>query len=344
MGRPCAQGFRVGFTRLILIFHLYLLPVFSIQTDAFAGYTRYLLKNEETGEFVAILPEYGALIQELVLANRDHIYPIIDGVAENELPGNMWYKSALLFPFPGRIKDGQYAFEGKEYHLPINETGRNSALHGLIADKPFQVLEADSSTDYARLKLHYEYNGQHEGYPFPFDFTVTYTLAERFQMEVAAQNTGNTNLPMGFGWHSYFKTGTVVDKLRLVLSSQKYHELDAFVVPTGIIKELDGFTSYSFLQGGNLIGNYEFDHGFTVDDSQAVVETLIHDSEQNVTICLLQPRSDGFDYTQVFAPSHRNSIAVEPQTCMANVFNNGLGLKILAPGDRWSGSVTIHLR
>ncbi len=319
--------------------------MFSIQSDTFAGYTRYLLRNEQSQEYLAILPERGGVLQELVLANKDRLHSIIDGVHADELPGNMWYKSSLLFPFPGRIKDGTYEFEGKTYQLPINEFMRNSALHGLVADKIFQVTQADHNRNMASLKLGYTYDGSLAGYPFPYELHITYVLLHNhvFRLDARVRNTGNTNMPMGFGWHPYFRTGSVVDLLQIDLPSKKYYELDGFVVPTGVIKQTTRFTPSQFAQGGNQIGSMQFDHGFTGGRYKAMASTLLNDPAQNVTIKVTQWRNEGFNYTQIFTPSHRNSIAIEPQTCMANVFNNGIGLKVLAPGQQWSGSVSVHL-
>ena len=35
----------------------------------------------------------------------------------------------LLIPFPNRIENGEYTFEGKTYTLPIDEHERHNAIH-----------------------------------------------------------------------------------------------------------------------------------------------------------------------------------------------------------------------
>jgi aldose 1-epimerase len=53
---------------------------------------------------------------------------------------------------------------------------------------------------------------------------------------------------------------------------------------------------------------------------------------------------EAWGYIQVFtgdtlsADERRRSIAVEPQTCPANAFNSGEGLRVLEPGESFSGS------
>ena len=42
-------------------------------------------------------------------------------------------------------------------------------------------------------------------------------------------------------------------------------------------------------------------------------------------------------YLQIYTPEHRQSIAIEPMTCIANSFNNKIGFTELTPGktDTW---------
>src|SRR5262249_61602073 len=36
----------------------------------------------------------------------------------------------ILFPFPNRIRDGRFVFEGREYALPLNDSTKSHAIHG----------------------------------------------------------------------------------------------------------------------------------------------------------------------------------------------------------------------
>ncbi|MCU0354044.1 MAG: aldose 1-epimerase [Cytophagales bacterium] len=320
--------------------------MFSIQTDTFAGYVRYRLANEGTGESLCVLPGCGGLLQELNLSCGGLLHSVIDGVEEIDLPGNMWRKSALLFPFPGRVKDGAYTFEGRTYQLPINEPLRNTALHGLVADEPFVIIETACDENIARLEIGYDYGGRLEGYPFPFSLRVTYSLDAKgvFCLHVTAQNTGRTAMPMGFGWHPYFKTGSLVNQLRLCLPAHAFFELDETLVPTGETKRLEGFTPEDFAQGGAAIGVTALDHGFAVETGDKHAVTLLRDDTRNLTISIRQQPNEGLRYVQVYTPPHRGSIAIEPQTCMGNAFNNGLGLMTLQPGEIWQGEIRVEVR
>ena len=58
--------------------------------------------------------------------------------ADEVRPG---FRGALLAPWPNRVVDGRYAFEGREFELPLTEPRRGHALHGLAAWLDFAPVE-----------------------------------------------------------------------------------------------------------------------------------------------------------------------------------------------------------
>src|SRR5712692_9930408 len=36
----------------------------------------------------------------------------------------------ILFPFPNRIRDGRFTWDGKEFQLPLNDGPQRNAIHG----------------------------------------------------------------------------------------------------------------------------------------------------------------------------------------------------------------------
>ena len=42
----------------------------------------------------------------------------------------------VLFPFPNRIRDGQFTFDGRDYQLPINGPNGKNAIHGFACRNP----------------------------------------------------------------------------------------------------------------------------------------------------------------------------------------------------------------
>src|SRR5438034_969248 len=45
----------------------------------------------------------------------------------------------ILFPFPNRIRDGRYSWDGKSYQLPLNDPTRLNAIHGFACRHPWRV-------------------------------------------------------------------------------------------------------------------------------------------------------------------------------------------------------------
>ena len=48
---------------------------------------------------------------------------------------------APLIPWPNRLADGRYSFDGSEHQLPLDEPERNNAIHGLLRWRPWSALE-----------------------------------------------------------------------------------------------------------------------------------------------------------------------------------------------------------
>ena len=41
-------------------------------------------------------------------------------------------RGQVLIPWPNRLEDGSYEFDGKHHQLPLNEPERRNAIHGLV--------------------------------------------------------------------------------------------------------------------------------------------------------------------------------------------------------------------
>ena len=76
------------------------------------------------GDYHAVVTELGATLRKLTYQGEDII--VSPG------PDDMvtCCHGQLLIPFPNRIENGEYTFEGKTYTLPIDEHERRNAIHG----------------------------------------------------------------------------------------------------------------------------------------------------------------------------------------------------------------------
>ena len=102
----------------------------------------------------------------------------------------------LLIPYPNRIEDGVYTFEGKTYELPIDEHERRNAIHGYGYRAYWTLENLDEST----VTLSWRVPNM-AGYPFDVVVAVTYTLTDNgLNLTIAARNNGETNARGR--WHS----------------------------------------------------------------------------------------------------------------------------------------------
>ncbi len=130
-----------------------------------------ILKNEYLQ--AEIIPHFGGFLNSFRCGELELIvgYDSEQELYEQHLTN---YRSARLSPFPNRLKDGKYEFGGIEYDLPINFPAQNHAMHGFLADKPYEIVEQSAE----KVRMVFEYDGSNLGFPFPFRTALTYELFE----------------------------------------------------------------------------------------------------------------------------------------------------------------------
>ncbi len=261
------------------------------------------------------------------------------------------FGNPILFPFPNRIRNGKWEFEGKTYQFD-KEPESPTTIHGLLLNRPYQVDKHEANENGATLVC--SLNSQDFPdvscqYPFPFKIEITYTLKDSvLTMAVSIKNTGKGNMPMGFGIHPYFSTnltGTAdASKAVITVPANKYWELDDVLVPTGIQKDVTGTLD---LRNGQPFEKLKLDHVFT--GVQLV---------DGVSRCIIENRDTGhgmvmesdaqFRELVVYTPPGRDAICFEPYTCPTDAINlevKGIpaGVIVLSPDETFSATIRIML-
>lgn len=317
-------------------------PAFEIVEAPFGKLSQLTLKNNETGEYVSLVPTFGATLNQVALRKGEKVYELVDGCKTYEAlleEGKNTFKGSSLFPFPNRIKGGRYSFEGKEYQLPLNFPQENNAIHGLLLTEKFTIVAQEATAEKASVTLQYSYNRQFEGYPFKCMLTYELELSkEGFICKTTITNTDTTAIPVGQGWHPYFKTGSKVDELVLKIPSDSLYLVDDRMVPTLQMAGVNGYNTEK------KIGSDKFDTGYKVKNSGMIATTEITDPAQNIKLVIWQETGLGkYNFLQVYTPPSRHTIAVEPMTCLADAFNNQQGLITLKPSETVSASFGVKL-
>lgn len=253
-------------------------------------------------------------------------------------------RGQLLMPWPNRIADGKYTFDGKAQQLPLTEPARLNASHGLVRWEQWSLVEQTDSTVTVGFRLM-----PGPGWGAILDLRVRYELSDDgLTVTPSATNIGSTRAPFGFGAHPYLTVGEeAVDELTLTLQATDYLTVDDRLLPTGT-KPVDG-SDYDF-RSARPIGPSVLDTAFTGlgSDEDGCWRVTLSSGERSTT---LWAQSEHFGYTQVFTgdslPAGRarhTGVAVEPMSCPAGAFATGEALVVLEPGDTWTGQWGVTYR
>lgn len=301
--------------------------MYQIRIVPFGEFNKYVIEDTALGNGFSIVPEVGATVLDIWVAGSS----ILDGYeGPQALKAGGWGKSSVLFPFPNRLKDGQYEWEGYSYQFPINNMDTGNAIHGFVRSMPFRVTDSTATVHSASITVVYSYDGHLSYYPFPFELELTFAMeVNRFWMQVQVQNLHVHSIPVGFGWHPYFRLSDRVEDLALTVPACKKVVIDDRMIPTGA---LDTFKEF---EGGQKLGDTFLDNCFLAEGDYELI--LRAENRQLAVKASMQD----FPYFQVFTPPHRSSVALEPMSCTVDAFNNGGGLVRLMPGATWGASMEL---
>ena len=248
-------------------------------------------------------------------------------------------RGQVLMPWPNRIRDGKYSFEGAELQLGLTEAVLRNANHGLVRWATWQLHwhSDDWSALTVRTRLHPQ-----PGWNGILDLSVNYVLdPDGLSVSAHATNVGDTTAPFGFGAHPYVALGeTPLAQVRLTIPAEREVLVDDQLIPTGtapVRDELD-------FRSARALGATALDTAFTDltrSEASGAWEVVVGGlATGDVTVW----GDESLDWVQVFTAKGRDSgvdgvrgIAVEPMSCPANAFNSGDGLHVLEPGQSWSG-------
>lgn len=303
--------------------------MFSIEKFHKEGFDIIALKDDLSDAQAEILPAHSAMLHAFRIPHHDAMINIIDGYTSlQDYQTNMaeYFKGAKLSPFACRIPGGRYEWEGKEYVIE-KKIAPGSWIHGLLYDVAFEVVKTHADERSALVTLRYQYRGEDQGYPFPYDCEVEYRLQPGMRLEISTTiiNHAASAIPLMDGWHPYFTTGTPVDELELQFASEQIVEFNAQLIPTGQVLPYDRFLESSPLTGIPL------DNSFLLNFGQHASSCTLRDPLKHLAITFYPDSS--YPVLQLYIPSHRNSIAIENLTGAPNAFNNGMGLITLQAGE-----------
>src|SRR3954451_22544258 len=66
---------------------------------------------------------------------------VLDGYGEDEL--RLSGRGQVMAPWPNRLEDGRYSWDGVDYQVPITEVAAGNAIHGLAVWASWRVIERE---------------------------------------------------------------------------------------------------------------------------------------------------------------------------------------------------------
>lgn len=273
------------------------------------------------GSTRALVTPLGAGLHALQVGDRA-VMPV-----DTERSRARWFSGPTLAPWPNRIRDGRWNIAGRDFSKAPND-GLGNALHGLVFDRAFEVVEQHDD----RVVLEYLL-GADTAYPWAVRVRVSYAVdAGGLTCTFGARNECDERVPFAIGTHPYFAFD---DGCMLTIDAEQGFAVDDRLIPTG---DMLGLEAWSAAPGEPFsLAGFTADDCFTAHrrDDRGLAHTVITYPD-GATTDVWQDAAMG--YTVVFVTRDFewgdgtvNAIAIEPQTAPTNAFNTGTSLIWLEP-------------
>jgi aldose 1-epimerase len=280
------------------------------------------------GDQRAVVVEVGGGLRAYSAGGRE----LLDSYAADEMCTSG--RGQVLLPWPNRIQDGSYEFEGRRHQLPLDEPERRNAIHGLVRWSAWTIRERERSRVVMEHRIH-----PRSGYPFSLAVSIEYALSDQgLSVATTAANAGPDPCPYGCGAHPYLTLGTpTVDSVVLTAPGRAVLHSDDRAIPTG--QAAVAGTEYDFTRP-RAIGATRLDHCFTdLNRSEGLARVVVGAPDDTPGLTLWM--DEAYGYLMLFTGDplpdvDRRSLAVEPMTCPPNAFRTGESLIRLEPGDSFT--------
>ena len=278
-----------------------------------------------------VVTEVGATLRSYTVNGRD----VLDGFAEDERSSAG--RGQVLAPWPNRLEDGRYSFEGRDARAAWDEPERQNAIHGLVRWLNWQGVErADRAVELGCTLP------PQPAYPWRLGLRVRYELTPAgLEVTATASNESDAPAPFGIGFHPYLMFGGAIDDLVLVVPARAALVTNDRGLPVDQVTVAS--TEFDF-SAARVLGETQLDTGFTdlVRDVDGVtrVRLVAPEDSRRFTVWM----DDTFTHIMVYSGDtlepeerRRRGIAIEPMTCPPNAFRSGTDVIRLEPGGSWRG-------
>jgi aldose 1-epimerase len=246
----------------------------------------------------------------------------------------------LLYPWANRLAGFDYSAAGRSVRVPddlarVRVDQNRLPIHGVVAGlMAWELTPADArdrSPDALAARLSWSDERPQLFDVFPFRHELRYEAAlrgGRLEIEVTVDACGEDPVPLSFGFHPYLSPpGAARERLLVELPPMRALALDAKQIPIAAEQAL---APQRF-----ELDEREFDDGF--DQVREPAHFSVTGAGRRIELTF----REGYPYAQVYAPRAGQFICFEPMTAPTNALRSGDGLRVLAPGERFTAGFSI---
>ena len=355
---------------------------YRIETGESAGITTYTLSDSRFTAAATLAPQLGGNCVRFVTSARgpnrmpssDPLLCVLPPPDLRELMQSPFHAGIpVLFPFPNRVRDGAYHWNGRAIKMQRSldkgwDGSAHQAIHGLVGDQLWQVVQSECMSDSAALTLEFDTSAHADvltQYPFACVLQICWRLSDgELRMEIAISNNDAAAIPIGFGIHPWFpvrlQPGVMTLEQALAVTEAERASLEVTVpcssvwqlenlMPTGRIVDISEAAEAADLQRFTPLHGIAFDTVYTNVSSRhadGYSRAAIRDPASGLELYVTAGAP--FREWVVYAPTQRNVICLEPYTCVTDAINlqpRGIdaGLISLEAGEEWRSSIRIGL-
>jgi len=232
----------------------------------------------------------------------------------------------LLHPWANRLAGPVYRAAGRSTTLDLTSPLLHADERGLpIHGVPWSRLAWEvtaTAPDLLRARLDWTRPDLLAVFPYPHRLELAVALRhDGLTFETTLVAGAEVPVPASFGFHPYLGLPDLPRaRWHLELPAMRRLTLDEHGIPT---REETAFAGFQ-----RELGEAAFDDGFALIDERSIF--ALSGAGRRLSVEML----GGYTHAQVFAPSGKDLVALEPMTAPANALVSGRGLRVVEPGGR----------
>lgn len=262
----------------------------------------------EAGPYRAVAVGVGGGLRGATVDGR----PLLDGYAVDALADGA--RGQVLAPWPNRVRDGRWSWQGRTCQLALNEVSKGNASHGLVRWAAWSAVERTADRVLLRTRLE-----PHPGYPCRLDVAVDYRVDAETGLHVLLSATAvDGPAPVALGMHPYLAApdGGLVDGCVLHAPAGTRITVDDRSLPTGRVP----VSGEDDLREPVLLGERVLDVAYTGRTSP---EVSLSAGGRTTVLTTDAPWLQVFTGDTLSPDRRRRGLAVEPLTAPVEALNSG---------------------